>query len=71
MKSYETTDSGGRIVCKEHERLRCEECAYVSEMEEEIAYLREGLTCISAEHNFDSPTQSAEVAKYYLEGRTD
>lgn len=38
----------------------------------EIEYLREGLTSISERpHEFDNPDQLAEVAKYYLEGRTD
>ena len=43
----------------------------VLSMAYEIEYLREGLLHISEYHQFDSPADSAEVAKYYLEGRTD
>lgn len=40
MKSFETTDSGGRIVCKEHGLLRCSECAYIAELESEVFRLQ-------------------------------
>jgi len=40
MKSYETTDNGGRVVCKEHGRIRCGDCAYVAELEAEVARLK-------------------------------
>lgn len=44
---------------------------HIEELERRIEYLREGLEYIAEDHHFDSPAESAEVAKYYLEGRTD
>lgn len=43
MKSYEAKDSGGRVVCKEHKRIRCSECAYVNELETEVFRLQDEL----------------------------
>ncbi len=43
MKSYETTDSGGRVVCKVHKMLRCAECAYIAELESEVFRLQDEL----------------------------
>ncbi|WP_077297381.1 hypothetical protein [Virgibacillus pantothenticus] len=34
MKDYETKGIGGFIVCKEHARSRCAECAYIEELKE-------------------------------------
>lgn len=42
MKSYEY-ESGGRILCKSHNMLRCGECAYVEELEEENEVMRNAL----------------------------
>lgn len=38
MKSYEY-ECGGRILCKSHNMLRCGECAYVAELEDNILKL--------------------------------
>lgn len=43
MKQYEELDSGGRVVCKTHGMLRCSECEYVDELEQENKWYRETL----------------------------
>jgi len=43
MQDYEYRDEGGRYLCRLHHRLRCDECHYVSDLQEKNRYYREAI----------------------------
>lgn len=51
MQEYEYLDSGGRVICRLHDRLRCDECFYVTELQEQNKRYREALEFIGNHAN--------------------
>ena len=43
MQDYEYRDEGGRYLCRLHHRLRCDECHYVSVLQEQNKLYREAI----------------------------
>lgn len=35
MNAYEYVDNGGRVLCKNHHKLRCDECEYTYDLEQQ------------------------------------
>ena len=52
MKPYEYKDKAGRTLCKAHHLLRCGDCGYVYELEQEVTRLQDELETLQA-HNQD------------------
>jgi len=52
MKPYEYKDEAGRTLCKAHHLLRCSDCGYMYELEQEVTSLQaENETLSSALHD--------------------
>lgn len=52
MQDYEYRDEGDRYLCRLHHRLRCDECHYVSELQEQNKRYREALEFYADRDNY-------------------
>ena len=68
MQDYEYKDEGGRYLCKLHGRLRCDECHYVSELQERNKRYREAVEKIEELYNEIHSRTARGCANDYLDG---
>ena len=51
MKPYEYKDEAGRTLCKAHHLLRCSDCGYMYELEQEVTSLQAENETLKAHNN--------------------
>ena len=68
MQEYEYLDSGGRVICRLHDRLRCDECFYVTELQEQNKRYREAIKRAIGKFNYDEHQEGMSILQKALEG---
>src|SRR5690625_3251610 len=65
MQEYEYLDDGGRALCRLHHRLRCDECFYVSELQEQNKRYREALELLVKQETIGNDVKTGKTAISY------